>query len=353
MPHHNFYETLGLDRTKDAPALAKEIDSRLSAGNLSAAARDELQVARKVLGDGRRRQVYDAKLGDPNAPEITVSALRELAAADFGPQPGAQQWRDVGDTVQMGESKTVEIDSDTKRTPESSPKKNKPKQYFPDTDPNAEAVTPHPYPQQAAQPAYPPSYPAPYPYPPQGYYPPPQQPFYPPQPAPAEPAKKKSGTSAALIVAIVLALAGIGAGGWWLWDNHGTEWESNDQVLADAFPQIVSEKEGQRGWFDMKCQSMPLEAGQKARIRCSNNELGVSVMDYGSQGTRDTMLPDTDASVIGNSTCKAKSYKMQDVSPPAFKIAPEGPDSRFLLVVNGNDAEAKRMYLNLCDKNRE
>lgn len=394
MPHHNFYETLGLDRTKDAPALAKEIDSRLSAGNLSAAARDELQVARKVLGDGRRRQVYDAKLGDPNAPEITVPALRELAAADFGPQPGAQQWRDVGDTVQMGESKTVEIDSDTKRTPESSTKKNKPKQYFPDTDPNAEAVSPA----QGAAPGWAPgSYPTTtnipvyqgpptgtytsqgpgigqgqnpnqygfqshnpgqphYSYPAQQTAPAPQQaPVEAPQPAetstPA--AAEKKGASPWLIAAIALVLAGIGVGGWWLWDNRGTEWDAADQEMADTFPQIISEKDGQRGWLGMKCTSMPIHDSEEARIRCSDKELGVSVIDYGTVANRDAQLPEGDAEVIGNNVCSARSYKMEGVTPPAYRIAPEGADAQYLLVVNGGEAESKRMYLNLCEKSRD
>ena len=87
MAHHNFYESLGLDRSKDSAALRAEINEKLGAGGLTDALRDELQVASQVLGDSRRRAAYDSRLDDPNAPTITVAALRELARVDFGPEP--------------------------------------------------------------------------------------------------------------------------------------------------------------------------------------------------------------------------------------------------------------------------
>lgn len=313
MSHHNFYESLGLDRSKDSAALRAEINEKLGAGGLTDALRDELQVASQVLGDSRRRAAYDSRLDDPNAPTITVAALRELARVDFGPEP----------------------------KPEPKLVKPKPKQYFPDTDPSGRAVTvqqPYAYPQPPQGYAYPPQY---------------QQQYQPQYQAEPEEKKKKSGASVPLIMAIVLVLAGIGAGGWWLWDNAGEPWEADDQAVADAFPRILPEKNGQRGWQNMKCESKAPEDGQEARIRCSNKELGVSVIDYGTPEARDAVLPEGEPDTIGNAKCSAKSYKMEGVTPPAFTLAPEGADGRYLLVVNGNEAESKRMNLNMCDKTRE
>lgn len=353
MAHHNFYESLGLDRSKDAATLGADIDKQLASSTLTDAKKDELQVAREVLGHSGRRAAYDSKLDDPNAPTITVAALRELARADFGPDEKA---------AAKPASKSTEVTSRVQKVvpadkPAEKPKlvKPKPKQYFPDTDPSARAVTPEPaqqpQPSYPPQYQYPPQYPYPAPYPPQYY----QAPAAAPAQAEAQPEekKKKSGASILLILAILAVLAGIGVGGWWLWDNRGEPWEGNDQALADAFPRIISEEAGQRGWYDMKCESKDPETGQKARIRCSNQELGVSVMDYGTQEARDAVLPDTPASTIGNDKCSAKSFKMEGVTPPAYTIAPEGADSRYLIVVNGDDAETKRMHLNMCDKTRE
>lgn len=388
MAHHNFYDSLGLDRSKDADTLGKEIDQRLKAPSLSDAARDELQVARRILGDSGRRKIYDTRLDDPAAPTIDVPALRQMAAAD--PDSGAAGTNSA-----------------------SKPKRKKPKQYFPDTNPNAEAVRPG---QTAASPQGAPEwnpsftdttsipvYQGPAPtgqFPGQYSFPGqlPGQPRYQTPGAPGAPgvpgtqagqqgqaaptaptaqtgqagqtsqldqngqngqagdgstaAPAKKGASPWLVGAIVVVLLAIAAGGWWLWSNQGEEWNAEEQQMADTFPQIISKESGQKGWLGMKCESMPATNGEEARIRCSDSKLGVSIMDYGSESNRDAQLPEGDAEVIGNNVCSARSYKMEGVTPPAYRIAPEGADAQYLLVVNGGEAESKRMYLNLCEKSR-
>lgn len=232
-------------------------------------------------------------------------------------------------------------------------KADRPKQHFPDTNPGFAAVDAQQYPQQQYQQHYQQPQQYGYSYPGYGQQPQPQ-----PQPQPqsqqAAPAPKKStGKTIGLTAAILLALAGIGAGGWWLWDNQGEEWGAKEQEMADTFPAIIAEQNGQRGWMNMKCESLPAENGQEARIRCANSTLGVSIMDYGTEEKRDEQLPDTDAEVIGNDVCSARSYEMEGVNPPAYRIAPEGADARYLFVVNGDKAEEQRMYLNLCEKSRD
>ncbi|MGO1949857.1 MAG: hypothetical protein ACTH1D_09495 [Mycobacteriaceae bacterium] len=85
MAHYDIYRSLGLDRNASGADLARELDSRLSATPPGdAAAVEELTTARSILGDGGRRSLYDQRLDDPNAPEIDVDSLRELAALDLG-----------------------------------------------------------------------------------------------------------------------------------------------------------------------------------------------------------------------------------------------------------------------------
>lgn len=380
MAHHNFYDSLGLDRAKDAEALGAEIDQRLQSQTLNDATRDELQVARRILGEPGRRKVYDTRLDDPSAPTLDVRALRQIAASEPMPaQPMPAKPVPARDSVRESASETAgttkiqpkaEPEADEPKTEtistsatSSTPDPAKPKQYFPDTDPNAETVNPAPgaYPaagpfpgqgQYGYQGQHQGQYPGQAQY--QGQYPGQAQYNYSAQPAPAgvEPAEKKKGASPWLIVVIVLLLLAIAAGGWWLWNNRGTEWNAAEQEMADTFPQIISEKDGQRGWLGMKCTSLPASNGEDARIRCADNDLGVSIMDFGNEANRDSRLPQGDTEIIGNNVCSARSYKMEGVTPPAYMIAPEGADSRYLLLVNGNDAESKRMYLNLCEKNR-
>lgn len=415
MAHYNFYDSLGLDRGKDAEALGKEIDQRLQSQELNDATRDELQVARRILGDTGRRKVYDTRLDDPAAPTVDVRALRQMAAAEPGPAPASGApfgpgapttgFPSVGSgstkvtASSTGNSTGADSASDTHEP--SAPKRKKPKQYFPDTDPNAETVSPTKNGQPTAPGWAPGTYPTTtnipvyqgptngqfpgqgavpggqygfqghnpgqpqYPYPAQQTGPSvqPVQQMQPVQPDPgAQPAPasseagqgnaEKKGASPWLIGAIVLVLLAIAAGGWWLWKNQGTEWSAPEQEMADTFPQIISEKDGQRGWMGMKCTSLPATNGEDARIRCSDKDLGVSIMDFGTQANRDAQLPEGDAEVIGNNVCSARSYKMEGVTPPAYRIAPEGADSQYLLLVNGGEAESKRMYLNLCEKSR-
>ena len=425
MAHHNFYDSLGLDRGKDAETLGKVIDERLNSQSLNDAARDELQVARRILGDPGRRKIYDTRLDDPTAPTIDVPALRQMAAADPGsagashssaaPAQSAQQSSQPAQSSRSPQSAQTSSQAASAAATANSgatPKRKRPKQYFPDTNPNAEAVRPgqtvpgatsaqgtqnttgaapnwNSFPTTTSIPVYQGpntgSFPGQYGFQSQS------QPQYgylgqqnqqqdqaqnqqgqaaqltqqaqtaePAQVTQSEPQPAQSGAAAAekkgaspwLVGAIVLVLLAIAAGGWWLWSNSGEAWDAKEQEMADTFPQIISEQSGQKGWLGMKCTSMTPNSGEDARIRCSDKKLGVSVIDYGTEANRDQQLPEGDAEVIGNNVCSARSYKMDGVAPPAYRIAPEGDDAKYLLVVNGGEAESKRMYLNLCEKTR-
>lgn len=79
MAHYNLYESLGIDRSASTQDIAENIDKRLSTGNTSnPGGEDELQVARQIIADPTKRGMYDARLDDPNAPEIDIAALRDL-----------------------------------------------------------------------------------------------------------------------------------------------------------------------------------------------------------------------------------------------------------------------------------
>lgn len=85
MAHYDLYQSLGLSRQSSTPALGRELDGRLAqapAGDVST--RDQLTVARAILGDDTRRSLYDQRLNDATAPEIDVESLRDLAAMSTG-----------------------------------------------------------------------------------------------------------------------------------------------------------------------------------------------------------------------------------------------------------------------------
>lgn len=95
MAHYDLYQALGLSRGADTASLVSQIDAMLSSQvATNPGGPEELQIARAILGDPSRREVYDQKLNDPLAPEINIVALRELAATNFGtPAPSSQPWQ--------------------------------------------------------------------------------------------------------------------------------------------------------------------------------------------------------------------------------------------------------------------
>lgn len=83
MAHYDLYQSLGLNPWSDSETLAAELDQMIRSGTAdNQGGMEELRIARAILGDEKRRAQYDERLGDPNAREITVPALRGLAEMD-------------------------------------------------------------------------------------------------------------------------------------------------------------------------------------------------------------------------------------------------------------------------------
>ncbi|AGP31457.1 hypothetical protein [Corynebacterium terpenotabidum] len=87
MSHYNLYSALGLDRSATCVELIREIDARLASGTIVGSLGEELTLARAVLGNPYRRQLYDQKLADPYAPQITQDALRQLSSLPVASAP--------------------------------------------------------------------------------------------------------------------------------------------------------------------------------------------------------------------------------------------------------------------------
>lgn len=84
MAHYDLYQALNLDRSKTPEEISAELSNRLENNELdNIGGREEVEIARAILGDPQKRTAYDSRLDDPNAPEVDVNALRQLAAADF------------------------------------------------------------------------------------------------------------------------------------------------------------------------------------------------------------------------------------------------------------------------------
>ena len=164
---------------------------------------------------------------------------------------------------------------------------------------------------------------------------------------PTEPKKKRSPWPWIIAILLLLLLA---LGALWYWfANRGDEWVGAEAEIAQAYPNVVSEKEGLKGWKDLKCEYGATDAGQDGKIRCANEELGVSVVKYPSEFDRDDAVPGPeDATVLGSGDCTINSYVLPDANPPAFVMTPQDKPE-YLFIVNGADAENQRLDLPVCE----
>lgn len=165
----------------------------------------------------------------------------------------------------------------------------------------------------------------------------------------ARPEEPKKSTPWPWIIAI-LALLLIALGALWYWSTHrGEEWTGAEAQIAEAYPKVVSERAGLKGWKDLTCESGSADADQVGKIRCANESLGVSVAQYATQSDRDDAVPDpSEAVVLGSGECTIYSYELPDATPPAFVMTPQDKPE-YLFIVNGDDAENQRLDLPVCE----
>lgn len=158
------------------------------------------------------------------------------------------------------------------------------------------------------------------------------------------------------VAAGLVALVGLGAAGVYAANQNPTttEWGTGDQILADAFPDIISEEDGGRGFNDLTCHSKEPEGVEVAKVRCASRTEGISAVAYSSDRARATAIEqiagDAEPEYFGNDTCTLESYELEGQDPPAYVIAPTG-DAKlefFLFIVNGKDASDTRLALPIC-----
>lgn len=198
------------------------------------------------------------------------------------------------------------------------PAPERPQQQFPDTDPGMEAVT-----EQYAPADYAPVY--------------------------QEPKPKRRAWP--WVLAAALLLGGAGAGGYWWYSQNGATdpWTGGDAEIAQAFPQLVSQEDGGKGFHGMTCRSQSAEGGAEAKIRCSNPDAGVSIFKYGSAEQRDASIAaDGERERFGNDTCQFTSAELKGQDLPAYFLAPEGDLATYSFLVNGKDAQQLRLQLPIC-----
>lgn len=181
-----------------------------------------------------------------------------------------------------------------------------------------------------------------------GYRKPPEPYQYGPSGEYTRPEEKKSAPWP-WIAGIVVLLLIAGAALWYWANNRGEQWAGVEAEIAQTYPGIVSEKAGQKGWQDLRCESAIPEQGQEGKIRCANEDLGVSVAKYVSADARDRVVPPArEAVVLGSGECMIYDFALPNAYPPAFVMTPQA-QSQYMVIINGEQAEEMRLDLPLCE----
>ena len=164
------------------------------------------------------------------------------------------------------------------------------------------------------------------------------------------PTKQKQKTAPWPWIIAILALLLIALAALWYWSTHrGEEWSGAEAQIAEDYPKVVSERAGQKGWKDLACEPGSLDTDQVGKIRCANDELGVSVAQYASVSDRDDAVPDpSEAVVLGAGECTIFSHELPEANPPAYVMTPQDKPE-YLFIVNGFDAENQRLDLPVCE----
>lgn len=100
MQHYDLYTSLGVDRSEDSRGLVAELQQRIIDGRTdNLGGEEELRTALAIFGNVEKRRLYDRNISDPAAPEVTVDAIRELAALDEVPRTGASATQELIDDL--------------------------------------------------------------------------------------------------------------------------------------------------------------------------------------------------------------------------------------------------------------
>ena len=154
-----------------------------------------------------------------------------------------------------------------------------------------------------------------------------------------------------VLAAILLIAAAGGGGGYWWWQSGGLakDWEGVEAEMASDLPKLIAEKDGGRGFEDMRCRTSDSREFGEGKIRCANSEFGVSIYKMENEEARNAVIPESeDNKDFEHDGCKAHVGTFSNTTPPVMFIAPEGDLNSYFLVINGPDAEKVTPRLPLC-----
>ncbi|WP_394281441.1 serine/threonine-protein kinase [Corynebacterium sp.] len=158
---------------------------------------------------------------------------------------------------------------------------------------------------------------------------------------------KRSSTSKKVLATLGVIVLGVGVGAALLWPST-SPWEPSERVIAAALPALVSDEEGGSGWREATCESARPDEGQLAKIVCRNGAEAFTVVDYGTQESRDEKIPAEGAQRFSSAGCSMRSAEISGTQVPTFTVLPDDETGRFAVSLASDLAESIRLSMPVC-----
>lgn len=160
----------------------------------------------------------------------------------------------------------------------------------------------------------------------------------------AEPAKKKSKTPLIVgsILGVLVLIAVAAAAYFFLFKPS---WSDEEQKLAEAYPELVSDRPDGQAFADAKCSSREPEEGQTAKITCVGEDFSYSVAGYEDADQRAAAGPDTEGEKLSNGQCTMHKYTVSEDDNTYYLAVEDSPNA---LLVWGEAASEQLYTLPVC-----
>lgn len=159
------------------------------------------------------------------------------------------------------------------------------------------------------------------------------------------PVKKGSWVTIGALGVLTIALAGSTIGLIAYTAQHPA-WEDEEALIAAAFPDVIPSLENGDGWGETTCAAGVAQEDQKAQIICSNEELSITYIDYGTASARNVAFSEgEDPTEWDGNNCSLQSTAIGETT---YSIIPSDPVARFAAVIESDDADARRQEVPLC-----
>ncbi|MDO5506822.1 MAG: serine/threonine-protein kinase [Corynebacterium casei] len=128
-------------------------------------------------------------------------------------------------------------------------------------------------------------------------------------------------------------------------------WSVPESSIAEAFPNIVSSRPYSSGWAGLECSAGDKGAEELGRIVCADQELSITLADFGSQEKRDSALTGDGKRLWKVGSCELATMILENNTEDAvdrIAVTPVNEKQEFGIVIEGAEAKDRFQRVPFC-----